>query len=99
MAQDDLSAELIADIYEAAIETIAGDIAQIVAKATGMPSAGVWFIDQGQVRDMSLTDDILALQAPYLAHYGKLDMWQQGLLRGPWDRPESATSCSQNAIY
>jgi hypothetical protein len=41
MAQDDLSAELIADIYEAAIDDDRWpDIAQIVAKATGMRSAG-----------------------------------------------------------
>ena len=88
MGREALSAELIADIYEAAVDDERWPaIAGIVAAATGMPSAGVWFIDQGQVRDISLTEDIRATQQPYLAHYAKLDMWQQGLFRGPWERP------------
>ena len=88
MKQVTLSADLIADIYEAAVDDERWpSIAGAVAAATGMPSAGVWFIDQGQVRDISLTDDIRSTQRPYLGHYAKLDMWQQGLLRGPWERP------------
>jgi DNA-binding CsgD family transcriptional regulator/PAS domain-containing protein len=88
MKHPTLSADLIADIYEAAVDDERWPgIAGIVATATGMPSAGVWFIDDGEVRDISLTEDIRATQQPYLAHYAKLDMWQQGLFRGPWERP------------
>ncbi len=88
MNREALSADLIADIYEAAIDDERWPaIAGIVATATGMPSAGVWFIDDGQVRDISLTEDIRATQQPYLAHFAKLDMWQRGLFRGPWERP------------
>jgi DNA-binding CsgD family transcriptional regulator/PAS domain-containing protein len=88
MARKELAADLIADIYEAAVDDQRWPrIAQLVAKATEMPSAGVWFIDRGQLVDMALTKDNQETQGPYLAHYAKLDVWQQGLLRGPWDRP------------
>jgi DNA-binding CsgD family transcriptional regulator/PAS domain-containing protein len=87
MKQGTLSADLIADIYEAAIDDERWPgIAQIVASATGVPTAGVWYVDQGQVQELSLTEDGLASQAPYIAHFAKHDVWQKGLISGPWDR-------------
>jgi DNA-binding CsgD family transcriptional regulator/PAS domain-containing protein len=87
MARETISADLIADIYEAAVDNERWpDIAEIVAKATGMPGCGVWYTIQGQVRDLSLTADILATQGPYVAHYFKHDLWALGHMRGPWGR-------------
>lgn len=87
MKHDALSADVIGDIYEAAVDDARWPaIAEIVAAATGLAGVGVWFVDQGQVKDMSLTQDIWATQGPYLAHYAKLDIWQQGLLSHRWDQ-------------
>jgi DNA-binding CsgD family transcriptional regulator/PAS domain-containing protein len=88
MKRQELSPDAIADIYEAAIDDERWpQIAQLVAKATEMPTTGVWFIDGGEVVDMALTAELDETQRPYLAHYAKLDMWRQNLLRGPFDWP------------
>jgi DNA-binding CsgD family transcriptional regulator/PAS domain-containing protein len=87
MMRGALSPDVIADIYEAAIDDERWPaIAQIVASATGVPTAGVWFVDQGQLQDLALTEDALATYGPYTEHYVKLDQWQRGLISGPWDQ-------------
>jgi DNA-binding CsgD family transcriptional regulator/PAS domain-containing protein len=82
-----LPADLIADIYEAAIDDQRWPaISEIVAAAAGFDSGGVWFTEHGEVRDLSLTADILAMQGPYLAHYFKQDLWAQGHLKSRWEQ-------------
>jgi DNA-binding CsgD family transcriptional regulator/PAS domain-containing protein len=87
MPQGALSADLIADIYEAAIDDERWPgIANLVATAAGVEGVGVWFVDQGRVVDLSVTDDIRASQGAYLAHYASLDPWQRGLIGRPWEQ-------------
>lgn len=88
MARSVPSAGIIADIYEAAIdEAHWPSIASVVTRAAGIPSGSIWIVQDGAVTDFSITEDGKAAQAPYLAHYSKLDVWNQGLLRGPWEVP------------
>jgi len=87
MSRGTLSPDVIGDIYEAAVDDERWpSIAQIVASATGTPSAGVWFVEQGQVQDLSLTADGVASHAPYIAHYAKQDLWAKGFMIGPPER-------------
>ena len=88
MARETISAEQIADIYEAAVDDARWpSMAKIVTAAAGIPSGSVWIVQDGAVTDFSITNDGKAAQAPYLAHYNKLDVWNQGLMRGPWEVP------------
>lgn len=87
MAEKTLSADLIADIYEAAVDDERWPaIAQIVASAARFTGTALWIVDQGQVLDLSVTADLLPTREPYLYHYAKLDPWQHGLLTQPWDQ-------------
>lgn len=87
MAQETISADLIGDIYEAAVDDERWPmIAGIVETAAGTAGTAVWIVGQGQVLDISVTAELLATQEPYLAHYAKLDPWQHGLLTRPWGR-------------
>jgi DNA-binding CsgD family transcriptional regulator len=87
MAREALSPDVIADIFEAAVdEERWSGIANIVAAAVGVPVAGVFFVDQGQVLDLSFTKEGAESQTPYLAHYFKYDVWQKGHMRTPWNR-------------
>jgi len=87
VAREALSADLIADLYEAAVDDACWPrLAQVVASAARTSGTAVWIVDRGQILDFSATDDLLPTQGPYLSHYGKLDPWQQGLLTGAWDQ-------------
>jgi DNA-binding CsgD family transcriptional regulator len=87
MTREALSPDVIADIFEAAVDDQRWNgIASIVAAAVGVPVAGVFFVDQGQVLDLSFTEEGAESQKPYLTHYFKYDVWQKGHMRTPWDR-------------
>jgi DNA-binding CsgD family transcriptional regulator len=80
--RDDLNPDVIAEIYAGAIEDGGLDrISEIVRATTGVDSAGVWVVDGGQIREMSLIPDLREAQWPYLAHFHKLDVWQEGIAR------------------
>jgi DNA-binding CsgD family transcriptional regulator len=80
VSRDGLTADVIANIYEAAIDDACWpQLAQIVASAAGTSGTVVWIVDSGQILDFSATDDLLPTQGPYLAHYGNLDPWQKSL--------------------
>lgn len=88
MAPRDLPADVIADIYEAALDDERWpSIAEIVvAQAVGISSGSIWIVEDGQIVDFAITEDAKEAQGPYLAHYSKFDVWNQGLLRGPWEK-------------
>jgi DNA-binding CsgD family transcriptional regulator len=80
------SADLIGDIYEAAVDDDRWpSIAKVAVEAAGFNSGGVWIIDNGAIADFSMTADGLESASHYIAHYNKLDFWNQGLMRGPWE--------------
>jgi len=87
MGHRPLSADLIGDIYEAALDDERWPgIAKIVAGATGTRSGGLWIAQEGRIADFAITEDGTASQVPYIAHYSKYDVWNQNLMRGPWER-------------
>ena len=86
MAIQTLSADLIADIYAAAVgrgELAA--LANIVSTAMGVDSTGLWVIEEGRIVDMATSAVLRETEKPYLAHFHRLDPWQQASL-GHLDR-------------
>lgn len=87
MSRGTLSAEAIGDIYEAALdEGCWPSLAETVTSAAGVENGAVWIVDGNGIVDFSITEDGHASQAPYLAHYSKLDVWSQSMMQGPLDR-------------
>ncbi|WP_132252791.1 helix-turn-helix transcriptional regulator [Methylobacterium segetis] len=73
---DPLSPERIAALYEAAGEPDAlRRMAAIVQSVMDTETAGIWLVEEGRVCDLTVTDDIAASTAPYLAYYHRIDPW------------------------
>ncbi|MGU3536247.1 helix-turn-helix transcriptional regulator [Methylobacterium sp. A54F] len=71
-----LRPDQIASLYAASAEPDAlGRIAGVVRDIMSVDSAGLWFIEQGRILDLSLTEDIVASAKDYLAYYQRLDPW------------------------
>lgn len=87
-----LDAELIGDLYDVAIdEGRWPSVADLLAKATGVDAAGLWVTEQGAIVDMASTAVQRETEAPYIAHFHKLDPWNRGLVTG---RPDTvALAC------
>lgn len=87
MAGQKPSAELIADIYEAAVDDESWPgFARILADAVGAPTSAVWIWDRAQVRDLTVTEDGADTDRPYRAHFWRLDPWQTASRREPLER-------------
>lgn len=66
----------IAQIYAAAAEVDGLDrMASTVRAIMNVDSAGLWLIESGQIKEISVTDDIAESLPPYLAYYQTLDPW------------------------
>lgn len=84
MARQKPTADLIADIYEAAVDDESWPgFARILADAVGAPTSAVWIWDRAQVRDLTVTEDGLDTDRPYRAHFWRLDPWQAAARRSP----------------
>src|SRR5580658_8754637 len=87
MAGQRPSAELIADIYEAAVDDDSWPrFARILADGVGAPTSAVWIWDRAQVRDLTVTEDGRDTDRPYRAHFWRLDPWQTAARREPLER-------------
>ncbi|GJD49220.1 hypothetical protein OPKNFCMD_1950 [Methylobacterium crusticola] len=71
-----LRANQIAAIYAAASEADALDrITAVIREALDVDSVGIWMIENGRIAELTLTEDIVASAADYLAYYQTLDPW------------------------
>ncbi len=82
-----LPADLIAEIYDAAIdEDRWSEFSRLVGKAAGIENVGVWLVEDGRIIDMSMVDLWRPLVEPYKQHFSKMDPWAHSLARA---RPET----------
>jgi len=87
MARATLSADLIADIYQAAVDdTRWPDFAMLVGKAARIEHTGVWITDGGEVIDISLADIWRSFGGSYKERFAGLDPWASSLARAPLER-------------
>jgi DNA-binding CsgD family transcriptional regulator/PAS domain-containing protein len=81
-----LTPEIVADLYEAAIdEHYWPQFSAVVGKATGIPAVSVWLTQNNRVIDASMAEAYRPFLQPYLEHFGKLDPWAGSLARKPLD--------------
>jgi DNA-binding CsgD family transcriptional regulator len=81
-----LTPEIIADLYDAAIEEQSWpQFSAVVGKATGIPAVSVWLTQNNRVIDASMAEAYRPFLPPYLEHFGKLDPWAGSLARKPLD--------------
>ncbi len=84
MPAAELSPDFLADLYEAALDPDGlARIPALVRAFYGADSAGLWIMEDGQITAIELSAHMYETQAPYLAHFGKLDPWNEGILRRP----------------
>jgi len=78
--------EIVADLYDAAIEEGSWpQFSAVIGKATGIPAVSVWLTQNDRVIDASMAEVYRPLLPPYLEHFGKLDPWAGSLARKPLD--------------
>ncbi len=84
MQHDKLSATLIAEIYEAAVDDEKWpNICKLIGAAAGIEHMGVWIVDNGRIVDISLADIWQPLGATYRERFSALDPWAKSLARAP----------------
>jgi hypothetical protein len=94
MAQATLSAELIADIYQAAVDdTRWPDFAMLVGKAARIEHTGVWITENEEVIDISLAEIWRTLGG-----HTKSGSPEWTLGQTAWLVPRSNASCSDMSI-
>ena len=81
-----LTPEIVADLYDAAIDEHSWpQFSAVVGKATGIPAVSVWLTQSNRVIDASMAEAYRPFLPPYLEHFGKLDPWAGSLARKPLD--------------
>ena len=87
MKQPDVTPEFIADLYAAALEPngLQG-LADLVAAANEAEVGGIWMVENGRIADIAMTHAGRESLGPYMAHYHKLDLWQDNARRMPMGR-------------
>jgi DNA-binding CsgD family transcriptional regulator len=75
-------ADLIADIYDAAIDQERWpDFSKLVGKAAGIENMGVWLSEHDRIIDMSMVELWRPLVGAYKDHFSKMDPWARSLSR------------------
>jgi DNA-binding CsgD family transcriptional regulator/PAS domain-containing protein len=78
------SADLIADIYEAAVDDERWpDFSKLLGAAARIEHMGVWIIDSGQIVDISLAEIWRPLGKTYQQRFSNIDPWAGSLARAP----------------
>lgn len=78
------SADLIGDLYAAAVEeTLSPAFTTLLEKATGIATVSLWVTENGEFVDMNIASGYAPLVPAYREHFGKIDPWAASLARNP----------------
>jgi len=87
MARGLPSADLIAAIYQAAVDDARWpDFAMLVGRAARIQHTGVWITENEEVIDISLAEIWRSLGAAYKERFAGMDPWANSLARAPLER-------------
>lgn len=77
-----ITPEFIADLYSAAVEPDGfKGLANLVSYTAGAKSGAIWVVENGNVRDISITDAGQESLESYVSYFHKVDVWQSNIVR------------------